>query len=669
MRTLSIFLVSAALIPSIAHAAPQDEIVITATKRAAALQTLTGNTAALGGDDLLVLAFDHPSEALNQLPGVNIHHNNGQEHLTAIRSPVLTGGAGAGSFLYMEDGIPLRAPGYANVNGLFGAHAELASRLEVVRGPSSALYGSNAVHGLVNVLTRDPLQDKASLIDVFTGAHGQSAAKVHFTSPGDDIAYNASFTFKHDDGYRADSDYDQQKLTLRMDSKSGGLRMTALLSGYNLDQETAGFIEGFEVYKDKTLAKSNPNPEAFRDAQALRGYASFAWDQDGSTVTMTPYFRMTDMRFLMHFLPGQPLEENDHHSLGLQLRHDVTLGDHSLSYGVDTEVTEGTLYQFQEGPTVFSYVQGLHYDYSVTAKSISPYIHSEWQLSDRIKLVAGLRLDHTKYEYDNNADVVTIGRFQRIADRQDDFTTATPKLGISHQIADEINLFVRYARGQRAPQTTDLYRLQKNQLIDDVKAELLDSVEIGLRDAIGDVTWEVTSFAMKKENFHFRDSDGFNVSSGKTNHWGIEASLTAPLGNKFDVAGSVTYAEHSYDFDNAVDANSSEDIVSGNDVDTAPNWLGNVRLGWTPIESTRLEVEWIHMGDYFTDGANSTKYGGHDLINLRASWNLSDSVTLYARIENLADTAYAERADFAFGDYRYFPGETRSLFVGIRKEL
>ena len=51
----------------------------------------------------------HLSEALNGISGVNIHRGSGQEHLTSIRSPVLTGGSGAGSFLYMEDGVPLRS--------------------------------------------------------------------------------------------------------------------------------------------------------------------------------------------------------------------------------------------------------------------------------------------------------------------------------------------------------------------------------------------------------------------------------------------------------------------------------------------------------------------------------------------------------------------------------
>jgi len=115
------------------------------------LNQIAGSVDVLGIETLDNIALVHPAEALNRVAGVNIHRGSGQEHLTAIRSPVLTGGAGAGSFLYLEDGVPLRAAGFANVNGLFEAGTEFADKLEVFKGPGPALYGSNAVHGLINV--------------------------------------------------------------------------------------------------------------------------------------------------------------------------------------------------------------------------------------------------------------------------------------------------------------------------------------------------------------------------------------------------------------------------------------------------------------------------------------------------------------------------------------
>ena len=75
------------------------------------------------------------------------------------------------------------------------------------------------------------------------------------------------------------------------------------------------------------------------------------------------------------------------------------------------------------------------------------------------------------------------------------------------------------------------------------------------------------------------------------------------------------------------------------------------------------------MDEYFTDEANLNKYEGHDLFNLRASYKLNENFSVYGRILNLADTAYADRADFGFGSHRYFPGEERFFAMGVRVSL
>ena len=133
-----------------------DTIVVTAERRAQAIDEVAQSVTALGRDELRLIDADHISEALARAPGVSLHRGSGAEHLTAIRSPVLNAGAGAGSFLYLENGVPLRSPGFANINGLFDAHHEIANGIEIVRGPSGALYGANAIHGVINVLTPRP---------------------------------------------------------------------------------------------------------------------------------------------------------------------------------------------------------------------------------------------------------------------------------------------------------------------------------------------------------------------------------------------------------------------------------------------------------------------------------------------------------------------------------
>ena len=94
-----------------------EEIVVTGTKNETPIIDETGNLSFINSEEINFLSADNRSNIINRMPGVFISQGSGQEHLTSIRSPVLSGGAGAGSFLYLEDGIPLRSPAFSNVNG------------------------------------------------------------------------------------------------------------------------------------------------------------------------------------------------------------------------------------------------------------------------------------------------------------------------------------------------------------------------------------------------------------------------------------------------------------------------------------------------------------------------------------------------------------------------
>ena len=73
----------------------------------------------------------------------------------------------------------------------------------------------------------------------------------------------------------------------------------------------------------------------------------------------------------------------------------------------------------------------------------------------------------------------------------------------------------------------------------------------------------------------------------------------------------------------------------------------------------------MHQGGYYLTAAEAQRYPGHELINLRAALQLDPHWSTTLRLNNATDTHYADRADFAFGNYRYFPGRERELFVEL----
>lgn len=685
-----------------AQTAVIDEVIVTTTRTDSLRIDNPGNIATLDPSETINL---FPVELLNRAPGVHIHRGSGQEHLTAIRSPVLVGGAGAGSFLYLEDGIAMRAPGFANVNALLDAMPQDDGSVEVVRGPGSALYGSNAVHGLVNFISA-PLDESRASADIAYGSYGRHALGLQTAQDHGTFMSRLTLDLNGEtEGYRADQYFAQQKARLETAWQSGATGYRLSVSTMNLNQETAGYIKTedcgdgtVDAYKVESCAKSNPNENAYRDATSTRAYLRMTTDLDsGATLTLTPYFRTNEMDFFMHFLPGTPLEKNSHDSFGLQASYARSTDKVAYVAGVDVELTEGELSEVQAGATVSRnrYREGSHYDFEVDAQVVAPYIHAVWAWNKNTDITTGVRLELTEYDYDNlltdsdntNPAEEDLGDFLfRPADRSDDFSDVSPKLGLVHRLEDNRRVFVNLARAARAPQVTDLYRLRdsttqtnflgtviddnQNPIIGDIDSETLDSLEIGYRAVYPALSYEATAFAMQKENYHFRDAGDNYVVNGETDHLGVELSLNWMLARDWTLATNLTFAQHEYAFSNPVTGgNSAEAITDGKTIDGAPETLANTSLRYKYNERTYLNFDWEHVGSYFMDASNTSEYGGHDVFALTAEYIVSGQSRFSLRIDNLLDEEYAKRADKWFGDDRYFPGEGRRFMARLTRDF
>ncbi len=635
--------------------------------------TSAGSVSILDADTIQSVAADHPAEVLNTLPGVNIHTNSGQEHLIAIRSPVLTGGAGQGSFLILENGVPTRSPAFGNVNSLLEPHHETAEAIEVVRGPGSAKYGSNAVHGLVNVILTDPSGEALKQVNASYGSLGRYKGDLIY-----DQGYlgRASLSVQKDTGWRDNTGLFQLKGSGVAETVFKGWNVTAWGSASYLEQETADFIQGPDAYEDRDLARGNDDPLAYRDAWSARGALRLEREVADGTLTLTPFLRTQQMDFRQHFLPYRGFEKNGHTGAGVMARFERDANETvTWRVGADIDLASGYLRETQPEPFGFfpgdaRFPVGVHYDYEVGTLLGAVWGEVDWEVSDKLTVLGGLRAEAHSYDYDTDAPVGINGRFNVPADRTDDFEFATPKLGLVYEASERVNLYANYARGSRAPQASDLYRLQSQQSVAEAEVETLDSFEIGMRGALleGDLVFDLAAYTADKDNFFFRDSDGLNVTDGETRHQGIELAANWLMGEHFVLTGNVSWSNQTYTFDRIV-GNGSEVILDGNQVDTAPEWLGNLALKWLPNDTFTLEISTNYVGEYFTNPANTEDYPGHLVGNLRATYEVSNDLETYLIVRNITDETYADRADFAFGNERYFPGEPLNVTVGVRKQF
>jgi iron complex outermembrane recepter protein len=661
-----------------------EEVTVTATRTPQQLRNFVGSISVVDSDDVALVGSTHHAEIINRAAGAMIQRNSGQESLTAIRSPVLTGPGSCGVFLFLENSVPIRPTGFCNVNELFEVNTEQAQSIEVLRGPAGVVYGSGAMHGAVNVLQAPPSELPTSSIALEGGPDDYYRGKLALSSHGETTNLGGTAVVTSDGGWRDNSGLDEQKLNLGLTRRLDGATLGLNLAATNLAQETAGFIQGQDAYKDETIAQSNANPEAYRDAYAVRLTGEYARPLDaGAQLTLRPYARYSRMDFLQHFLIGKPLEENGQQSVGLLSALSFTAFDSTgVLTGVDLELADGFLKETQAGPATDGAPPanairpaGKHYDYEVQSTVAAAYGQVEQPFAQRWIFTAGVRVEYVQYDYDNRMidgntrdDGTSCGAtgclFNRPADREDDFTNVTARLGLSYEITEHHTTYIAAVRGARAPGTSELYRLQRQQSVADLDSEELDSLELGVRGEFGPLDYSIAGFLMQKDNVIFRDANAFNVSDGRTDHRGVEYEFAWQALDVLSVSLSGTYAEHTYDFNRAIEQ--GETIVAGRDVDTAPRHVNTANVNWRFLPSATAELEWISVGRYYVDAANAHDYDGHDLLNLRVGWEITPRWITTLRLNNVTDQAYADRADFAFGNYRYFPGRGRALFVEVR---
>jgi iron complex outermembrane receptor protein len=628
----------------------------------------------------------HPAEIMERVPGVHVNVTNGEGHMTAIRQPLTTKAV----YLYLEDGIPTRSTGFFNHNALYEVNVPQASGIEITKGPGTALYGSDAIGGVVNVITRPaPLEAEAD-VSLEVGEFGWKRALLSGGNTWGDDGVRADLNLTHTDGWRDGTEYDRQSGTLRWDSfLDEGASLKTILSGSNIEQQTAGTSRLSESdYNDNPTV--NYYPISYRDVKAIRLSSAYEKETANTLLSLTPYIRHNFMDYMPNWSFGYDpsVKETESNSFGLlaKYRMDFSPNQTRLIVGADIDHTPGSRLEHsidavKTGSIYDSYtVTDVIYDYDVTYTAVSPYVHVETTPAEKWRLTAGLRYDHFEYDYANNmADGVLAvspssmsrpASYNHPSDTRINFSHLSPKLGAAYEFNDTLNGFISYRHAFRAPSESDLFRPGSNAESLDLDAVKANSYEIGMRGQPTSTTnYEVSVYTMrvKDDLVTYEDpdpeiEDRITVNAGETSHTGIELGLGSQLMETLRLDVSYSYAKHKYE-----DWVQSGVDFSGNEISSAPRTIGNARLAYRPglLNGGRIELELVHLGSYWMDQNNTDKYGGHETFNLRMNHQLNKQMNVFARVMNLGDKKYATAATLSRSGPEYAPGMPRTFYAGI----
>ena len=659
-----------------------DPIVVSATGESERLSRMPVAMGTVRRDELASARPAHPAEIMNRMAGVWVNVTGGEGHTSAIRQPMTTDPV----YLYLEDGIPSRSTGFFNHNALYEINLPQAEGIEVIKGPGTALYGSDAIGGVVSATTRAPARTGELNTTVEGGAWGFARVMGSASNTFGTNGLRADLNYTRTDGWRDGTAYDRQSATARWDHDFATGRLKTVVAFSNIDQQTAGS----SAIADSDFAQRpqvNYTPISFRAVRALRVSAAYERQSARSLVSITPFARYNSMAMIpnwtLTFDPQLSKTQNSSAGLLARYRHDFAALDARLILGADVDYSPGSRFEriigvTKQGSVFTSYRDSTPvYDYDVTFHGVSPYAHFEISPLARLRLSAGARYDALGYSYDNHLSVVdTAGaKWRRPADTSLSYTRLSPKLGATYAFGTGATAFAAFRAGFRAPSEGQIFRQGSSINTVALRPVKVESYELGLRGRIGRrLSYDLAAYVMTKFDDILSYTSGTGtaqavttVNAGETRHRGVELGLGVELASDLMLTGSYTYGKHTYE---RWDISSDTTSFSGNEMDVAPRHFGTARVRYTPafLRGGELSAEVSRMGWYYMDPANAHWYAGHTLLNLRGSWVLFNRTTVFARLMNATNKHYAERATFtnsARGE-EFSPGLPRTFYLGVQ---
>jgi outer membrane receptor protein involved in Fe transport len=621
---------------------------------------------------------------LNKVSGVFMVNLGNEQHEMSIRQPMTT----KSLFLYMEDGIPIRTTGVYNHNALLEMNLPAAKSIEVIKGPSSALYGSEAIGGAVNIITQGAPALPSGQVSAQMNDKGYKRADIQAgTSLGKWGIIVSGYYADKRNGPIEFSNFSKKAITVRSDyrpdDKTSWTNTFALVDYYS---DMSGSIDSLKfARKDYTSLQTF----TYRKVYALRykSMLSHQWTNNSNTsvallyrdnsVGQNPSYSISNTSNPAKF-KGQ-INDNSFSTYALFVTHtkkikwlqSKIIAGASLDYSpqnyfakfisINKDLSSGKFVSY-DAPAVDSFLS----KYKTGIANLASYIDYECNPAKNLKFVLALRYDAFQYYFINNvpastsvSTASTVNRFRRI----------TPKLGLTYNFK-HIGIYANYSQGYVPPQLTELYSSVK--VAPFLLPQTFSNFEIGGWGALYKnklyIDWSLYRLNGNNEIISVRQADNsyINENAGSTKHTGIEYGITYKPVNDLAIRFSGTNAKHVF-VTNVVKGVD----YSGKEMSGAPHFTSNAEMTYKPsfIKGFRIGAEWQHQGRYFMDDLDQYTYNGFDVINFRAGYQWKGlEVWLNAlNATNLYYSVFSSKNATSSGNssYSYSLGDPREITLGI----
>jgi outer membrane receptor protein involved in Fe transport len=614
---------------------------------------------------------------VNKVSGVFMVNLGNEQHEMSIRQPMTT----RSLFLYLEDGVPIRATGIYNHNALLEMNMAATKQIEIIKGPASSLYGAEAIGGAVNIITQSPPAVASANLSLQGSDAGYKRVDISAGNTFGKLGLLVSgYYANRNNGPVDQTNYHKTAFTIRgdyaIDSKTTWTNSLTYVDYYS-DMGGGSLDSAHFAQKNyNTLYTFN-----YRKTNALRYRSTLnhVWNSNSETqltlnyrdnsVKQNPSYYVTN-NFANPLLANGQINNSSFNSYMLIAQHIQKFRwmNSRLITGVSVDISPSTYIanyikiQRDAAGKYASYTNtdSLLSNYSTAINNLASYINYDLNLAKGLKLVTALRYDYYHYNFQN---YLTPSASTGAPSTISNFTRFTPKIGLTYNYR-AVGFYANYSQGYVPPQVTELFNSVK---VPYLQPQTFFNYEVGgwislLKNKLY-ADYSLYLLDGTNEIISVRQTDGsyVNQNAGKTEHKGIEYGITYKPTTEWMFRLSATNAKHTFiqDVEKGID-------YSGNEMAAAPHFTSNAEIMYKPafLKGLKLGIEWQHQSSYYLDNANSGKYPGFDVFNIRAGYK-TGRFEVWLNALNAFNTYYSVMASKSTYGYTYSLGDPREITVGV----
>ena len=620
----------AALLPGLSagqngtQAASIEEIVVEATRLSTPLDRVAAAVSVVGQEDIQLgrqqLGLD---EALSRVPGVFMQnrYNFAQDLRISIRGFGARAAFGIRGIKIIVDGIPETLPdGTGQVDNIdLGA----TKQIEVIRGPSSSLYG-NASGGVISITSEDGPETPYIDARLAVGQYDFQKLQVKTGGQTERMNYFISVSDSQIDGYRAFSQAENTQLSGRFNFDLAG--DANFLAVVNItDQPLSNDPGGVNAAQATSAPRSARDRNVAYDTgealdQTRIGFVYTTPLGDSGELSARSYLVWRDFK---NKLPQFPVAdavdlERFFAGAGVSYTHTGTLGSmpNRLIVGFDSDDQDDDRRRFINNQGTLG---ALTFDQNESFTAQGIFLQDELTLSEQLQLTFGVRFDEIEYAVSD--------RFLSDGDDAGErkMDNVSPMLGILYSVSPELSLYGTLSTAFETPSTTDFANPSGgggfNPALD---PQFATNYEVGLRGSIGERhDYEVALYnvGVDDELVPFEiDGRDFFQNAGSSSRTGLELSLVSNPTDRIRTSLSYTYG--SFEFDDfrviSFDAGGTptvEDDFSGNTIPGTVEHLLFGEISYTHPSGWFGALDVMYVGEQFANNSNSVKVDSYTVAN------------------------------------------------------